>query len=324
MERYPKYYEQFTCIAAACPDSCCQEWQVDVDDATAAKYLALPGPLGERLRRTMVHTEDGYILPITQGRCPMWRQDGLCEIQAQEGHDALCHTCQTFPRLCHEYEEFTERDLELSCPEAARLIFTGDDAWVGDEPDSRDDLMSILLESRREALAFLRASSYSLSEKLRCLLLYAHHVQNWIDGGEPAQIEPERALKLASSLDGSGDIIPIFGFYVNLEILTDRWKQRLASPANAPTWDEKLLRFLSYGIRRYWLQAISDYDLLCRVKFLIGAAILLAHLGGNTLETAQLWSKEIENDPDNVEALLDAAYTSPAFTDQNLLCLLKK
>ena len=77
-----------------------------------------------------------------------------------------------------------------------------------------------------------------------------------------------------------------------------------------------------YLIRRYWLQAVSDYDLICRVKFIIAACLLVAHLGANVVENAQLFSKEIENDPDNVEALLDGTYTSPAFTDVQLLGLL--
>jgi hypothetical protein len=40
------------------------------------------------------------------------------------------------------------------------------------------------------------------------------------------------------------------------------------------------------------------------------------------VETAQLYSKEIENSADNVDAILDAAYTHPALTDANLLTLL--
>ena len=323
MEHYPKYFEEFRCIASRCPDSCCQEWQVDVDDETANIYLAMDGELGDRLRSTMTKTEDGYILPITQGRCPMWRQDGLCEIQAQAGHDALCHTCQTFPRLSHEYDGFTERDLELSCPEAARLILSAEESWMGQMPDTQDEVTGILLKSRQIAMEFLQDAPCSLQEKLSTLLIYAHHVQSWIDGGEEAQLQPEKAREISAAMPGKGDITPVFNFYVNLEMLTKRWKQKLSTPLPVPNWDNRLLRFMTYGIRRYWLQAVSDYDLLCRVKFLIGAAILLAHLDGELVETAQLWSKEIENDPDNVEALLDGAYTAPAFTDQNLLNLLR-
>ena len=67
---------------------------------------------------------------------------------------------------------------------------------------------------------------------------------------------------------------------------------------------------------------MSDYDLIGRVKMLISAVLLIYYLGGNFLETAQLFSKEIENDPDNLEAILDGAYASPALTDVHLLGLL--
>ena len=75
-------------------------------------------------------------------------------------------------------------------------------------------------------------------------------------------------------------------------------------------------------MNRYWLQAVSDYDLYSRVKFLVIACLLLRTLGGDFVETAQLFSKEIENDADNMDALLDAAYEHPAFTDAKLLGML--
>ena len=66
----------------------------------------------------------------------------------------------------------------------------------------------------------------------------------------------------------------------------------------------------------------TDYDLYSRVKFMVIACLLLRELGGDFLETAQLFSKEIENDADNMDTLLDAAYDSPAFTDAKLLGML--
>ena len=77
-----------------------------------------------------------------------------------------------------------------------------------------------------------------------------------------------------------------------------------------------------YLIRRYWLQAVSDYDLYCRVKFITVSCLLIKTLGGDIVSTAQLFSKEIENDADNVDAIWDAAYSHPAFTDDRLLGLL--
>ena len=54
----------------------------------------------------------------------------------------------------------------------------------------------------------------------------------------------------------------------------------------------------------------------------IAACLLVCHLGGEFQETAQLFSKEVENAPDNLEAILDGAYTSPALADIGLLDLL--
>ena len=98
----PDYFDRFRCIAGNCPDSCCKEWDVQVDDASAAFYRALPGALGDRLREVL-RTEDGEtVMTILDGRCPMWRGDGLCRIQAELGEGALCKTCREFPRLTHD------------------------------------------------------------------------------------------------------------------------------------------------------------------------------------------------------------------------------
>ena len=120
----PTYYDAFRCIAGSCPDSCCKEWGVWVDETSAEYYRALPGPLGDRLREVLVEEEGGTVMQIVNGRCPMWRADGLCRIQAELGEEALCRVCTDFPRIRHDYGDFLEHQLELSCPEAARLILS--------------------------------------------------------------------------------------------------------------------------------------------------------------------------------------------------------
>lgn len=326
---YPDYYKQFSCIAADCPDSCCKDWSVDVDDTAAAYYRQLPGALGDRLRAVLQDTEDGTIMVIEDGRCPMWRHDGLCRIQAEMGHDALCQVCRDFPRLRHDYGNFIELGLELSCPEAARLILgTSDVHWVkevapgGENADYEPDVMYTLLRTRAEFLDFLNTTSLPMPQILAILLLYAHDVQSELDGGEMACLDPENALADGIALARDGNISALQAFFLTLEILTPMWKNRLLSPAPALQWNSCPKALLHYFICRYWLQAVSDYDVLCRAKFAITACLLIASLGGDSIQTAQLFSKEIENDPDNVEAILDGAYTNPAMTDVTLLGLL--
>lgn len=317
-------YDQFRCLAGTCPDSCCQEWEVLVDDESAARYLTLPGPLGDTLREKLRREDGQYYLTITDRRCPMWRADGLCEIQAQLGHDALCATCRDFPRLRHDYGDFVELGLELSCPEAARLILTSPPAAPiitevpgGEAPEYDRETMSILLRTRPRALKILE--NLPLPEALALLLLYSYSVQEELDGGEPAVFDGPADLELARRAAQPGDSKLLRDFYSNLDILTPRWAVLLQNPSPAPDWAEELQAMARYGIDRYWLQAVSDFDLAARVKMVIAACILVRDLGGDPIRTAQLYSKEIENSADNIDAILDAAYTAPAFTDVYLL-----
>lgn len=315
----PDYYHAFTCLASACPDSCCKEWEVDVDATSAAYYRSLPGDLGDRLRQVLRDTEDGTSMVITEGRCPMWREDGLCQIQAELGHDALCRTCREYPRLRHEYGSFTELGLELSCPEAARLILSCDQSGEpvsdpGDDPD-----LSILLRTRSQLLEFWQNSLLPLPQKLATTLLYSYDVQEELDGGKPAELSAD--LDEITKQLHREDAENLFDFFRSLEILTDRWKALLGAPTHG-FWHPELRNLAIYGIRRYWLQAVSDLDIVCRAKLICAMCLLVAHLDGAPLYTAQLMSKELENDPDNLEAVLDGAYTSPALTDAYLLGLM--
>ena len=326
---FPKYYKEFACIAGQCPDSCCKEWSVDVDEDAAAFYRRLPGPLGDRLREVLQNNPDGTVMAIENGRCPMWRQDGLCRIQAELGHDALCKTCREFPRLRHDYGDFAELGLELSCPEAARLILAdnGEHWEKHTTPDANGvdydrEIMDILRRTRKEFLDFLSATDLPAPRILAVLLLYAYDVQEELDGGESAVLDPEQYLQDIAKLPLQGDVSCLQKFFLSLEILTTQWKSRLQASASTPAWDMRQKALLRYFMNRYWLQSISDFDVVCRAKFTVTACVLIAYLGGNLTETAQLFSKEIENDPDNVEAILDGAYTARALTDLNLLGLL--
>ena len=38
LTRVPDYYEAFHCLAGACPHTCCEKWEVVVDEETARRY----------------------------------------------------------------------------------------------------------------------------------------------------------------------------------------------------------------------------------------------------------------------------------------------
>lgn len=323
----PSYYDTFRCIASDCPDSCCKEWDVQIDSASAAMYRNLPGALGDRLREVLKDEDGETVMTIVDGRCPMWRDDGLCRIQAEQGHEALCKTCRNFPRLTHDYGDFQEWGLELSCPEAARIILSVPAQMItseipgGEEPEYDEEAMQTLLRTREIARSILSDSAYTAGEALALLLIYGYQAQDELDGGEILPHDADSALESARQFAAPGNPQQFLDFFKHLEILTTDWSALLSAPVPA-LWSNKHLHLARYFVDRYWLQAVSDYDLVSRVKLVIISCLLIRHLGGDLQRTAQLYSKEIENDIDNVEAILDGAYGSPAFTDDKLLGML--
>lgn len=328
---YPEYYSRFRCLAGACPDSCCKEWEVVVDESAARRYAALPGALGDRLRQVLRREGEQTFLTIQVGRCPMWRQDGLCRIQAEQGEDWLCQTCREFPRLTHDYGDFVEHGLELSCPEAARLILSHPDApWVreicpgGEAPGYDPQDMAILRHTRREAEALVRDPKLTVGQALAVLLLYGYAAQQMLEEGELEEFCLEDALQTAMDMACPGDASEIFSLYAGLEILTEDWRALLAQGPQDKPWEASHRAVAVYLIQRYWLQAVSDCDLAGRVKFMVMSCLMIRWVSAPVDRAAQLYAKEIENDADNVDALLDAAYESPAVTDVKLLDFLLK
>ena len=77
-EIYPPHYAAFHCIAGACPDSCCKEWEIVVDAESVEKYQMVSGELGNRLRQAMITDADGdVIFQEREKRCPFWNPGSL-------------------------------------------------------------------------------------------------------------------------------------------------------------------------------------------------------------------------------------------------------
>jgi lysine-N-methylase len=144
MELYaPVYYPCFRCTADRCSHSCCIGWEIDIDDATLARYRALTGALGDDLRAGIVEREEGACFALRpDGRCPMLDKRGLCRLISALGEDALCDICREHPRFYNAVGTRQECGLGAACEEAARLILTtadyrtlvklGDIAEIGD------------------------------------------------------------------------------------------------------------------------------------------------------------------------------------------------
>ena len=130
----PGYVGEFSCIGPDCDDSCCIDWSVHVDKQSYLKTMAHPQlqTMAEE-SMTLINNKDDDWAVIRfdeQGRCPFLQEDKLCKIHAVAGEDALSGTCRSYPRISRVRGDNSFESLSLSCPEAARLILFGADAFI--------------------------------------------------------------------------------------------------------------------------------------------------------------------------------------------------
>lgn len=67
--RVPDYFDGFSCLAGACPHSCCIGWEVVLDEDTVRRYQQLPGALASGSGRRWPWTER-CLLPLTAAAVP--------------------------------------------------------------------------------------------------------------------------------------------------------------------------------------------------------------------------------------------------------------
>ena len=144
---YPSFYSRFTCKAGDCVHSCCvQDWEIDIDDDTAALYQSMDGPLGEEIRKAMRKNEETYYWDMKDGKCPFLNKQGLCRIVLEKGENALCDICAMHPRFFVYAGNFELAGTGLCCEKTVELLLEekGSLVFVTDYPEEKASLASLL------------------------------------------------------------------------------------------------------------------------------------------------------------------------------------
>ena len=314
----PDYYEDFHCLAGVCPHTCCEKWEVVIDEDSAAFYQTVPGPLGEKLRAALKRDEDGDLcFPLNGGRCPFLDGENLCEIHRNLGETATSVTCQEHPRFTEDYGPFREVTLSASCPAANALLLGSEEPLTfhtfetEEAGEEGDEWLTYLLPFRDRMLDILMDRSRPLQSRLASFLALALSAQDCLDDDRPEDLPDveETALPPAEG--------PLFSavleFLSSLEILDGDWPDLLKQAAVAektPQQSELLERVAVYFAFRYLLKTVNDGDLLSRAELVVFAVLMVERLAAvcGLPEALRRFSAEIEHDDDNLEALLAALH----------------
>jgi len=319
--RVPDYYKQFHCLAGACPHSCCEKWEVVIDEESVCLYQQVPGALGEKLRDAMKEDEEGDVcFPLNGGRCPFLDDENLCEIHRQLGEQATSITCQEHPRFTEDYGPFREVSLSASCPAANALLLGSEERlhFVDIETDEAgeegDPWLEGLLPLRDRMLELLSDRTMPPHQRLRQFLLLAAEAQQYLD-----EDETERLPVLAENWRGGedpvvegSDLFPdALRLLASMEVLEPDWKGLLRQAETIRTAEqpEPLLdRIAVYFAFRYLLKCVNDGDLLGRAQLVVLAVLTVERLAAvcGLPEALRRFSCEIEHSGENLEALQEA------------------
>lgn len=314
----PTFYKDFKCIAGACPDSCCQGWEVDADEQSLQYYSTLDPALEikQRIDRVLDKDEfDNVIFTLApKKRCPFLNDENLCDMHIAIGGEHTPYTCRTFPRFIYDFGGTREIGVSFSCPVASDMMYSLD-APMEFEEEINSDLPSLndidaslyftLLTARKNAYSILRENGVHIGEKLSKLLDLALDLQNEID---PYQ-------------DGREDV-SLKEVFTNPELINPEWEQKVSNMIIQPVTDTMPnVNIAMYFIYKYFLQAVYDRDVLSKVKMSVVGVLVNSYMGNDSW-TIHLWSKETEHSQYNMDRYKKLLKTASSLSVDNFKSLL--
>ena len=345
---YPKYYKDFKCIANKCPDSCCKDWDVELDDNAEKYYNTVQGEFGDKIRSLTVDGEDNNRIFISRedGRCPFWNDDMLCDIYINLGEEHLCETCANFPRITQDYVTFTEHMLSFACPVASRLILDSDKPYDDFNQSEFDtdgveysvEYMEFLLKARTQTAKILTDKSKSFTARLKEAIIFNSEIQDRIDSDEYSL--DDISVNLSDENTEKADCKFIFDLHQSLEIISGKWRSLIETASEtcnnckvSPEYDDDYEKLALYYAYVYYLKAIDTYNVMLPFQRLVCAYIIISRVenclrgDGNydknrLSRIMQKYSKEVEHSYENSDILEFEFETKIDYWAENLVTLL--
>lgn len=177
---------KFKCIAEKCKHNCCIGWEIDIDDCTLNKYIQLKGPMGERIRHSIVLDDKVAHFKLTdKKRCPFLNDNNLCDIIESLGEDYLCDICRLHPRFFVE----NEVGYGISCEVACEQLLTDDSPvqkeiqWLCEDCIEQSDFDESFLKSFVALLDSLEMldekwKSYISSVQINNQIQFSNDIEN--------------------------------------------------------------------------------------------------------------------------------------------------
>ena len=305
----PHFYDEFSCIADKCPDTCCAGWQIVIDEESLYKYSQVKGGFGNRLCQS-IDWEEGTFLQF-DGRCSCLNDENLCDLYQELGPETLCETCRKYPRHVEEFDGVREFSLSLSCPEAARMILQCQETvrfltWETEEeepePDEEFDFLLFfrLQDMREEMFRVIQNREITMEERMARCLEMGRVFQEALEEGTLFEID-EKIQQIEEK--GSGMAVSFeqrkayFCKLEELEVLREGWDTYLKEAERAlfsggedawkqisgrfwfEKWEQYAEQLMMFFVYTYFCGAVYDGMAQSKVMFAVYSTEIILELG---------------------------------------------
>lgn len=270
--RMPLCFKEFQCVGGSCEDNCCIGWDVEIDKTTYQLYQKVKDRELSQLFHDCIyknpHSYDSNIdyalVELAENnRCSFLNEKHLCKIQAKLGHDYLSNVCATYPRYSNEINGVIEYSLNVSCPEAARLILTNRqglsflneekntspkmiiNCTVNTNANGGNILLKHFIELREFTVSVLQNRDYNLWERILILGYVYKELQEIEDGTNVVPVSK---------------LIDVF----SKKIQIGDWKAELSSPAADNMLQCKLIKEITENLNN--LKVIDSQNYISFVE----------------------------------------------------------
>lgn len=283
----PDYYDSFRCIAAECRHNCCIGWEIDIDDETLEKYHSIGGDLGAELRKNISLEPCAHFVLQSGERCPFLNGQNLCRLILQGGEDMLCQICRDHPRFYNQPYGVAEAGVGLSCEAAARQILQNPEpvSLLSDEPLPQNEFFA----ARDKLFALLQNRGLPLADRIEKIL-------NAVGAANPLILNDWlKFFKGLERLDSGWTTLLNWAKEINGEL-----------PNELDNANERLIHYFIY---RHFGGGEEDFRFAERIQFAILSCYVINSLTPaknieDLVETARMYSSEIEYSDENTEAIL--------------------
>lgn len=183
----PAYFKDFKCIAEACQDSCCKNWNIQFGKKDylkikrAEKSPELQDKVDKgmrRLRDNAVNEERYAEFRMGSGVCGLLNDDGLCDLQIECGYGCLPKVCKEFPRAHRQSLGEIHQSLTLGCEAVLHQLFNlpdGVEFILETLPPDQQKQMNLAIASPLQpqfteimsvCIDILQTRTYSMSQRM--------------------------------------------------------------------------------------------------------------------------------------------------------------